>query len=113
MSTIVVAGQRPGADPHALVGWVGRAVQVVNSEPQCLLCSCVAVDLDVAALPAACPGRLVLRDHAAPAEESRSAELVTRSAARVQTLGVAPRHCDGAFETHDLPGARFPGPGPF
>ena len=49
---IVVAGQRPGADRDALVGRVGGAVQMVDSEPQCLLCGRVATDLDVAALPA-------------------------------------------------------------
>ena len=80
VAMIVVAGQRPGADRDALVGRVGRAVQVVDGEPQCLLRGRVAVDLDVAALPAARPGRLVLRDHAAPAELSRNAELVPRLA---------------------------------
>ena len=93
MPAIVVAGQRPGADRDALVGRVGRAVQVVDGEPQCLLCGRVAFDLDVAALPAACPGRLVLRDHAAPAELSRNAEFVPRHAGRGPDLGCrsAPR----------------------
>ena len=34
MPVIVVAGQRPRADRDALVGRVGRAVQVVDGEPQ-------------------------------------------------------------------------------
>ena len=110
---IVVAGQRPGADRDALVGRVGGAVQMVDGEPQCLLRGRVAIDLDVAALPAACPGRLVRRDHAAPAELSRNVELVPRLAAGIRILGVAPHHGDGALETHDLPGAGFPAPGPF
>ncbi len=113
MSMIIVAGQRPGADRHALVRRVGGAVQMVDSEPQCLLCGGVAVDFDVAAPPAACPGRLVFRQHAAPAEMSRNIELVSRPCARVQTLGIAPRHGDSALETHNLPGAGFPAPGPF
>jgi hypothetical protein len=94
MSAVVVTGQRPGADLDALVGWVGRAVQVVDGEPQCLLCGGVAIDLDVAALPAACPGRLVFRDYAAPTKASRNPEPVSGADARVQTLGVAPRHGD-------------------
>src|SRR5580704_9622474 len=86
---------------------------MVDSEPQCLLCVGVAVNLDIAALPAACPGRLVLCQHAAPAEASRNIELFPRPAARVQTSGVAPRHGDGALKTHDLPGTGVPAPGPF
>src|ERR1700722_2421294 len=86
---------------------------MVDSEPQCLLCVGVAVDLHIAALPAACPGRLVLPQPTAPADASRSIELFPRAGARVQTLGIAPRHGDGALKTHDLPGTGIPAPGPF
>jgi hypothetical protein len=83
-----------------------------DGEPQCLLCVGVAVDLHVAALPPACPGRLVLRQHAAPADPSRSVKLLLCPTARVQAEGVAPHRGDGALETRDLSGTGFPAPGP-
>ena len=83
---------------------------MIESEPQCLLRGRIAVDLDGAAPPAACPGCRVLRDHAAPAEALCNLESFPRLASGVQILGVAPRHGDRAFETHDLPGAGFPAP---
>src|SRR5450755_2066263 len=86
---------------------------MVDCEPQCLLRVDVAIDLDIAALPAACPGRLVLCQHAAPTEASRDIELFPRLPARVQTLGVAPHHGDVALKGHDLPAAGIPFPGPF
>ena len=86
---------------------------MVDSEPQCLLCVGVSLNFHIAALPAACPGRLMLCQHAAPAEASRNIERFPRPTARVQTLGVAPRHGDGALKTHDLPGTGSPAPGPF
>ena len=110
---IIVAGKRPGADRHALVRRIGGANQMVDSEPQCLLCGGVAFDFNVAALPAARPGRFVFRQHAAPAKVSCNFKLVPRPSARVQTGGVAPRHGDSALETHNLPSARFPAPGAF
>jgi hypothetical protein len=58
---IIVAGQRPGTDRHALVRRIGGANQMVDSESQCLRCGGVAFDFNVAAPPAARPGRLVFR----------------------------------------------------
>ena len=110
---IIVPGQRPGANRHALVRWVGGAIQMIDSEPQCLLRGGIAADLHVAAPPAGCPGRLVFRQHAAPTEVSCSIKLVPRPFARFQTVGVAPRHGDSALEAHNLSGACFPAPGPF
>ena len=78
---------------------------MVDREPQCLLCGVVAVDLDVAALPATCPGRLVFRQHAAPTEMARNIKLISCRSPWVQTLGVAPRHGDCALEIHNLSGA--------
>src|ERR1700722_15413125 len=110
---IIVAGKRSGTDRHALVRRIGGANQMIDSEPQCLLCGGVAFDFNVAAPPAGCPSRLVFRQHAAPAKASCSFKLVTRPSARVQTLGVAPRHGNSALETHNLPSTRFPAPGAF
>src|SRR5271168_2593925 len=84
-----------------------------DGKPQCLLCVGVAVDLYVAALPPACPGRLVLRQHAAPTDPLRSVELFPCPCARVRTMGIAPHHGDGALKTRDLLGMGFPAPGPF
>ena len=109
---IVVAGQRPGADRHALVRRVGGAVEMIDSEPQCQLSGGVAFDLDVAELPAACPGRLVFRQDPAPAQVSRSAKFVTRLPARFQIVGATQRHGNSALETHNLPRASSPTPGP-
>jgi hypothetical protein len=86
---------------------------MIDSEPQCLLCVIVAVDLDVAALPATYPGRLVFRQHAAPAEVARNIKLISCPSVWVQILGVAPRYGDSALETRNLSGACFPAPGPF
>ena len=78
---------------------------MVDREPQCLLCGIVAVDLDVAELPAACPGPLVFRQHAAPTEMARNIKFVSCLSAWIQILGVAPRHGDNALETRNLSGA--------
>ena len=50
VTVIVVAGQRAGADGHALIGWVGCAVQVVQGEPQGKLRVRIAIDHHIAAL---------------------------------------------------------------
>ena len=71
-----------------------------------------SADLDIAARPSACPGGLMLGNHAAPAEALRNAELITRTPARVHTFGVAPFYGDGALEENDLAWARLPAPGP-
>jgi hypothetical protein len=84
---VVVASQRPGAYRDALVGRVGGAVQMVDGEPQRLLRVRVAVDLDVAELPAVRPARLVFGDYAAPAEMPRNAELVLCCGAGGPDLG--------------------------
>ena len=75
---IVVTGQRAGADRNALVGWVGGAVQVIECEPQRTLRGRVAFDLNVAALPALRPGRLVRSDNAAPTGVLSKPELLPR-----------------------------------
>src|SRR5271154_1115039 len=102
---VIVAGQRAGSDRHALVCRIGGAIQMIDSEPQCLLCGGVAVDLDVAAQPATCPGRLVSRQYAAPAEVARNIKLILCPSAWVKILGVAPCHGDCALEIHNLSGA--------
>jgi hypothetical protein len=111
MPTVVIAGQCPGPDRHAFVGWIGRAVQMVDREPQRPLRGDIALDLNVAALPAARPGCLMRSDHGAPASTSRKAEFLPRFGVGIENVAIAPYHGDGALKKHDLPGTNSPRPG--
>src|SRR5476649_1223289 len=78
VATIVVSGECPRGYRDAFVSRVGRAVEVIGSEPQRLLRRLIAVNLHVAAVPAAFPGSLMIRDDAAPASLSRGLKLASR-----------------------------------
>jgi hypothetical protein len=87
------------------------AVQVIHGEPQGLLCGGVAANLDIAALPAARPRRLVRLDHAPPAVLTGAAERVAGFRAGIALRCIRPDHGDGAREAHHLRGATGPCPG--
>ena len=80
VTVIVVAGQRPRADRNAFIGGVGRAVQVVDREPQGMLCGGIALDLDVAARQRLPHAASCAVDHAAPAKASRGIQFFPRFA---------------------------------
>ena len=63
----VLAGLSPVINRHVLVSWVCRAVQVIDGESQRLLRGRVAIDLDIAAMPAVCPSHLMRCEHSTPA----------------------------------------------
>ena len=73
----------------------------------------IALDRDVAELPSRGPGRLMGREHAAPADTLPEAELVPGFAARVDTLGVTAHDGNRALEQHGLARLRLPRPSPF
>src|SRR5208337_2976311 len=69
--------------------------------------------LNIAALPAACPGRLVLGDDAAPADVPHKFELLPRFDAGLPGFGVTPYDRDDALKTHRLSRPSYPRPGRF
>src|ERR1700757_3547053 len=112
MSMIVVTCEPACSDGNAIIGRISRAVQVIDSETQCLLGGRVAFNLDVAAAPSIGPSRLVLLDDLAPADLSGHAKPFRYDAARIRILCIPSCHSSKPCNTNCLARPRFPMPGP-
>jgi hypothetical protein len=83
---------------------------VVQGKTQGKLRAGIAIDLHIAALPAAYPGRLVRLDHPPPTQALRSVQAIPGFLGGVHIFAITTHDGNEPLKADHLPGAGFPGP---